>query len=68
LLLRSRPTNFESKVQRMPWVLSDIVTSTEYDLIYQPINLFRVNIAAIGSVLPSVPLMSLGASFAAGSW
>jgi hypothetical protein len=31
-------------------------------------NLFRVNIAAIGKVLPNVPLISLGASFGAGNW
>lgn len=31
-------------------------------------NLLRVNIAAIGSVLPRVPLMLLGASFAIGIW
>jgi hypothetical protein len=35
---------------------------------YQPMNLFRVNIAAIGRVLLKVPLISLAASFALGFW
>lgn len=34
---------------------------------HQPINLFLVNIAAIGSVLPSVPLMSLAAALGTGT-
>jgi len=34
---------------------------------YHPINLLRVNIAAMGRVLPRVPIMSLELSFAAGA-
>lgn len=45
------------------WVGGAVPGST-----YHPMNLFRVNIAAMGRVLPKVPEKSLFSSFGAGIW
>jgi len=53
----------------MPYLSSNIIPPILIRIgPYQPMNLFRVNIAAIGNVLLKVPLMSLAASFATGAW